>query len=283
MRLINAMTLEIKEFVSEIPPYAILSHRWGEEEVSYQDFNNASLRSQRAGFEKIRLTCTQALQDGIEYAWVDTCCIDKTSSAELGEAINSMFKWYQWSKMCYAYLDDVDGDTILAARTGVAPGTSVWHASIAGSRWFTRGWTLQELIAPKDVQFYSRSWVWIGSKLSLITELHEVTGVGEDILCGAPLNTVSVAERMRWAADRVTTREEDTAYSLMGIFEVNMPMLYGEGSKAFLRLQEEIIKEWDDHSLFAWTASTESERQAPLRGILAQTPREFAHSHNIVP
>jgi hypothetical protein len=283
MRLIHAGTLEMKEFVSEIPHYAILSHTWREEEVSYKDFQDVGNRSGNATFEKIRLTCNQALQDGLEYVWVDTCCIDKTSSSELSEAINSMFKWYQRSKKCYAYLEDVDGDKILTARNGIEAGVSVWHPDVAKSRWFTRGWTLQELIAPSDVQFYSGSWVWIGSKRLLMPELHDLTEIDESILSGAPLSSVSVGERMRWAAYRETTREEDIAYCLMGIFDVNMPMLYGEGSKAFIRLQEEIIKECDDHSLFAWQASLQSEIDAPIRGVLAQTPREFAGCRDVVP
>ncbi|KAH6689882.1 heterokaryon incompatibility protein-domain-containing protein, partial [Plectosphaerella plurivora] len=237
MRLIDVKTLEFKDCIGTPDPYAILSHTWGEDEVSFRDFGDEQKRTTQRGFQKIKFASQQALDDGISYVWVDTCCINKESSAELSEAINSMFKWYERAKVCYAYLEDV----------------SDLAASLSSSRWFTRGWTLQELIAPRSIQFFGTGWKILGSKESLLRLLVEITNIDITILAGtSKLSQVSVAERMRWASHRQTTREEDTAYCLMGIFDVNMAMLYGEGPKAFIRLQEEIMKETDDQTLFAW-------------------------------
>ena len=193
--------------------------------------------------KKIQFSCAQAAKDGYGYIWVDTCCIDKSSSAELSEAINSMYKWYQNAEKCYAYLADVP------------TGADLWpkQSSFRRSRWFTRGWTLQELIAPSNLIFYSAEWLYLGTRYVLSSLLTEITGVDYTILAGARgIENASIAKKMSWASNRVTTRVEDIAYCLMGLFAVNMPMLYGEGDRAFIRLQEEIIKNSDDQSLFAW-------------------------------
>ncbi|WQF90267.1 Putative heterokaryon incompatibility [Colletotrichum destructivum] len=276
MRLLNCSTLKIEEFFgSSIPKsYVVLSHRWEDDEVTYQDvIHNAKTLAQKRGWAKIRETCRIALERGHNYAWVDTCCIDKTSSAELSEAINSMFKWYANAAVCYVFLSDV--------------GT---NQAFAESVWFTRGWTLQELIAPRELLFFDRDWDLIGTGAQLCDVIHRRTGISEKILLhgsapgpsiGALLSSIPVAVRMSWAATRVTTREEDSAYSLLGIFGVNMPMLYGEGSGAFMRLQEEIIKETNDLTLFAWMASPGDSGAQGLpeyRGILASSPREFKNS-----
>ncbi|OBR08152.1 HET domain-containing protein [Colletotrichum higginsianum IMI 349063] len=276
MKLLNCSTLKIEEFFgSSIPKsYVVLSHRWEADEVTYQDvINNAKTLAQKRGWAKIRETCRIALERGHNYAWVDTCCIDKTSSAELSEAINSMFKWYANAAVCYVFLSDV--------------GT---NQAFAESLWFTRGWTLQELVAPRELLFFDRDWDLIGTGAQLCDVIHRRTGISEKILLhgsapgpsiGALLSSIPVAVRMSWAATRVTTREEDSAYSLLGIFGVNMPMLYGEGRGAFMRLQEEIIKETNDLTLFAWIASPgDSGAQDPpeYRGILASSPREFRNA-----
>ncbi|KAH7311606.1 heterokaryon incompatibility protein-domain-containing protein [Stachybotrys elegans] len=273
MRLIKTDTLELEEFSGQPPPYAILSHTWGEEEVSLQQFQDPASRTTRAGFEKITMTCKQAQKDGLDYAWVDTCCIDKSSSAELSEAINSMFTWYRESERCYAYLPDVPEDD------------DPWSAesTLPKSSWFTRGWTLQELIAPRNIVFYGEGWHRIGDKKDLQDQLERITKIDKHILQGGPLSKVSVAKRMSWAAHRKTRRKEDIAYCLMGIFNVNMPMLYGEGSKAFIRLQEEILKDSEDQTLFAWRATPDSAKAVPFRGILASSPDEFANCGDIVP
>lgn len=280
MRLINTETLQLTEFPARPPPYAILSHTWLHDEVSFQDFLDEGRRETRDGFRKIRLTCRQAQRDGLAWAWVDTCCIDKSSSAELSEAINSMFKWYRAARVCYTYMADVPP---AAVATDQQPQSTRQAAEetisrLRQSRWFRRGWTLQELIAPERVVFYDAEWGEIGDKSSLSDEINEVTDIDVHILHGGELGEVSVARRMSWAAGRETTREEDQAYSLMGIFDVNMPMLYGEGPKAFIRLQEEIYRETEDHSIFAWVADGTSAKWAPFRGVFASSPAEFVDS-----
>jgi hypothetical protein len=266
MRLLDTSSLELKEFWdNEIPLYAILSHTWETEEVSFQDMQSGRATS-KAGYAKISSSCKQATLDGLKYIWIDTCCIDKSSSAELTEAINSMYRWYQNAQACYAYLSDV-----LVSETGSSGFTT--------SRWFTRGWTLQELIAPSHLTFHSKEWISIGTKAELKTEISEITGIDVKILEGQDPQSASVAARMFWASRRVTTRVEDIAYCLMGLFGVNMPLLYGEGENAFIRLQEEIMKISDDHSLFAWTDTG----SPPFRGLLAKSPTNFLNARNIVP
>ncbi len=208
----------------------------------------------------------QALLDGYDYLWADTVCIDKSSSAELSEAINSMFKWYRQANVAYGYLCDLED-----AR-GEASG-------LEDCRWFSRGWTLQEMIAARNLRFYDRNWVFQGDKTSLIERLSRITRVDERALRGGNLRFFSVARKMSWASCRETSREEDMAYCLLGIFDINMPLLYGEGSKAFIRLQEEIIKQFDDESLFAWQSSDVSETS----GLLAPSPAVFASSADIAP
>ncbi|KAJ5765855.1 hypothetical protein N7520_005414 [Penicillium odoratum] len=248
MRLIRSATIRLEEFMDhEIPKYAILSHTWGADEVTFQDMKwleaNEENNLSQKGYDKIQHSCQRALQDGIEYAWVDTCCIDKTSSAELSEAINSMMKWYEHAEICYAYLSDVP------------------QRPFEDSRWFTRGWTLQELLAPARLVFLAHDWSDLSSREKVCNHLSEITGISVSFLEQRPdnvslrtrLNSASIAERMNWASKRETSRQEDRAYSLLGLFGINMPLLYGEGMGAFLRLQEEIIKRSDDQSLFAWT------------------------------
>jgi hypothetical protein len=272
MRLLNSHTLELHEYWGRnIPRYAILSHTWGDEEVSFQDVKEGSMKA-KAGYKKIEYACMQAKMDDYGYCWVDTCCIDKTSSAELSEAINSMYNWYKNATVCYAFLPDVAASS---AGNDIAPD------GFAESRWFTRGWTLQELIAPSTVIFYGMSWAKLGTKSTLRDEVSAITGIDARILDGHDPGTTSIARRMFWASNRQTTREEDMAYCLMGIFDINMPLLYGEGEKAFIRLQEEIMKASDDHSLFAWISSPD-ERYV-YRGLLAKSPAEFKDSRDIVP
>jgi len=288
MRLLRAIDMTFHEFEgSSIPPYAILSHRWEGEEVSYQEMSDRATATERRfrfmrnqelkirtaaterkpGFKKIQLCCEQALEDMIEFVWVDTCCIDKSSSAELSEAINSMFAWYQKSVVCYAYLVDVQtwstyrtedangawagtiagSQYVLDARSDGTRGNNASFsqslepiARVMGSTWWTRGWTLQELIAPSEIIFYvngAPGWSKIGDKCTLLDLVAQRTGIEKYILLGGDVMKCSVAQRMSWASERETTRTEDLAYCLLGLFGVNMPLLYGEGSKAFLRLQ----------------------------------------------
>ncbi|KUJ11357.1 HET-domain-containing protein [Mollisia scopiformis] len=236
MRLINTTTLQLEEYFDrKIPPYAILSHRWEEEEVTFQDM----IAEGAANSFKITGCCQRAREDGLKYAWIDTCCIDKSSSAELSEAINSMFKWYKNAEVCYAYLSDV--------LINGFDSTSL-SSMFRRSRWFTRGWTLQELLAPHTIIFFDITWTEIGTKLQLRPLIEQITGITHLL----NFNRASIAQKMSWAAERVTTRVEDQAYCLMGLFGVNMPPLYGEGDNAFRRLQLEILEVSDDESIFAW-------------------------------
>jgi hypothetical protein len=266
MRLINVRSRLMVEFFGDIPPYAILSHRWREGEVSFQDYHNQNQPRPEKGNGKIDALCLQARSDGHEWVWIDTCCIDKSSSAELSEAINSMFEWYQRSEICYAYLDDV---------------TSL-DEGLLDSEWFKRGWTLQELVAPRNLKFYcdgNEGWNCLGSRQSLRFKLSERTRVPYQLLDGhSHPSDYTVASRMSWAADRKTTRIEDMAYCLMGIFNINMPLLYGEGANAFVRLQEQIIANSNDHTIFAWKDPALYERKAFESGILAYSPKLFASS-----
>ncbi|EFE32544.1 uncharacterized protein ARB_00730 [Trichophyton benhamiae CBS 112371] len=267
MRLLNTRSLRVEEFFddSALPDYAILSHRWQDEEVSLQQLRDGQATAMR-GYKKLADSCSQARRDGFDYVWIDTCCIDKTSSAELSEALNSMYQWYQRANICYAYLFDVD-ETLVAEQS-----------SFYRSAWFTRGWTLQELLAPATVEFFNGTWQRLGSKLKLKDAICEVTGIHPGVLTGElELQSFSVAQRMSWAARRTTAKVEDRAYSLLGIFGINMPMLYGEGERAFLRLQEEIMKQSDDHSLFAWKSADPNHR-----GLFARSPEAFAESGHLV-
>ncbi|KAH8748371.1 heterokaryon incompatibility protein-domain-containing protein [Hyaloscypha finlandica] len=277
MRLINTSTLRFEQFLgTKKPPYAILSHTWGNQEVTYDETLNPSQETRRkAGFQKIESCCGIAREHGLSYVWVDTCCIDKRSSAELSEAINSMYRWYRDAEVCFAYIVDVDSVPIGGETYSSADQIQAFKKS----RWFSRGWTLQELIAPRKRAFFSNDWSLIHfsidktEKDSLDELLASITGVSPDVFQHRePLSKLCVAERMSWASRRETTREEDMAYCLMGILNVNMPILYGEGSrKAFRRLQEEIMKNSFDYSLFAWPS-----RYAES-GLLAQSPTDFAN------
>ncbi|KAL7934994.1 ankyrin repeat-containing domain protein [Trichoderma chlorosporum] len=257
---LDAGGFELKEFGQEnVPPYAILSHTWAEEEVSFQDMTLGRFANKK-GYDKIRGCCSLARANGYNYAWIDTCCIDKTSSAELSEAINSMYQWYAEADICYGFLADVPS-----------------KVAFSESRWFTRGWTLQELIAPETMIFLDEAWKELGTRESLKQEIFKRTGIPISVLSGSSLESVSIAQKMSWAASRQTTRSEDRAYCLMGIFGINMPLLYGEGNRAFMRLQKEIMKVTDDDSIFAWKSDSQSHGS-----LLATSPDAFEQSGNIV-
>ncbi|KAI5986984.1 heterokaryon incompatibility protein-domain-containing protein [Pisolithus orientalis] len=246
----------LKELDDKGTRYAILSHRWGAE-VSYEEMTGLMKMEkgereevrQRTGYRKIIKSCEQARMDGHEWLWIDTCCIDKRSSSELSEAINSMYRWYQNAQVCYAYLNDVDE---LPRSTGPYD-FPMFICGLNGPEWFTWGWTLQELIAPRELEFFNKDWAPLGNKRQLAAVLEDITGVPHEVLRdGLGAKPLSVAQIMSWAAHRKTERAEDRAYSLMGLFGVNMPMLHGEGEKAFQRLQLEIIRTSSDQSIFAW-------------------------------
>ncbi|KAK3319270.1 heterokaryon incompatibility protein-domain-containing protein [Apodospora peruviana] len=282
MRLLNVQTLQLELFADPVQvPYAILSHTWGDSEISFQDISqltdNLPLR-ETAAFAKIQNACNMTISHGLEYIWIDTCCIDKSSSAELSEAINSMFQWYKSAIVCFVFLFDLP-----AVGEGEDESIAL-HRNFEHCRWWERGWTLQELIAPANVLFFDVAWTLRGSKLELGQQIREITGI-DILILDEPdlLYTVPTAKRMSWAANRKTTRVEDIAYCLLGIFDVNMPMIYGEGQKAFVRLQEEILKRTTDLSIFAWQARQEVAEKVPkYRGLLATSPDEFSICRNII-
>ncbi|KAH8710032.1 heterokaryon incompatibility protein-domain-containing protein [Phaeosphaeriaceae sp. PMI808] len=200
----------IERPVNNIPHYAILSHTWGQGEVTFEDIQGRTGQD-KAGYDKIHFCAKQATKDGLRYFWVDTYCIDKTSSAELTEALNSMFNWYKSATRYYVYLSN-----------------------------FTRGWTLQELLTPLSIEFFSCEGERLGDKRSLELQIREITGIATPALQGKAPSEFSVDERMKWASNRNTTRIEDKAYYLLGIFGIFMSPIYSEGANAFTRLQREI-------------------------------------------
>ncbi|KAH6722651.1 heterokaryon incompatibility protein-domain-containing protein [Leptodontidium sp. MPI-SDFR-AT-0119] len=236
----------VQTFISAaVPDYAILSHRWGGEELTLKDLVDDPVSDPRSkarnlsGFSKVQGACNQATNDGYNWIWIDSCCIDRSSSSELQEAINSMWNYYAQSNICYVYMVDV-------------PDRSAGQDHrFNQSEWFTRGWTLQELIAPNYVEFYAADWSPLCTKLERYKDIAEITNIDPDILVrNQHVDAFSAAERLSWAAHRMVTREEDVAYSLLGLFQVNMPMLYGEGrERAFVRLQEAIYNSTHDHTL----------------------------------
>lgn len=219
-----------------IPPYAILSHTWGsdDEEVTFADVTNGTGKH-KAGYKKILFCGEQSQKDGLQYFWIDTCCINKANWTELAEAITSMFRWYRNATKCYVYLSDVS--TRKRAHDQSVP---KWESDFRSSRWFTRGWTLQELLAPKVVEFFSGEGDYLGDKTTLEHKIHETTGIPHAALRGAPLSDFSTDERMRWASKRATKKKEDRAYCLLGIFNVFIPLIYGEEDNAFNRLKDAI-------------------------------------------
>ncbi|KAH9822827.1 het domain protein [Teratosphaeria destructans] len=298
--------------------YAVLSHTWGDEEISFSEIHNIEAAKTKRGFKKVELTCRQANADGLEHAWIDTCCIDKTSSAELSEAINSMFDWYKRSAVCYVYLSDfslsgrklaswgkyiadsaelheetwakdnpvlethhirkvydmdvmesrseyfrLDADLEVEGNSGSSslnesPSVKDLVSRLGESRWFYRCWTLQELIAPNHVAFFDESWTFFGERSMLANVFAAFMVVPRAVLVRSAsslrraLDTFNIAAKFSWAYNRHSTRVEDAAYSLLGLFDVNMPLLYGEGSKALVRLQEAIMRSNCDDSILLW-------------------------------
>ena len=283
MRLIDVRTLNFVDVNDETEEeYAILSHRWEREEISFQVYQKLIERAQakgfkelsgcnkvlkeassKQGFRKIRSFCQQADKDGHRFVWIDTCCINKDSSAELSEAINSMYRWYNASRICYVYLSDVEA---------VGKDSREQDETVKASQWFTRGWTLQEMLAPPSLVFLDKELNFLGTKGELLPLLSETTGISSRVFVGeCSITECSIAQRMSWASSRATTRKEDMAYCLLGLFDVNMPLLYGEGAeKAFLRLQVEILKKSDDHTIFAWHMDSSTS------GLLASSPKAFS-------
>ncbi|KAH9915017.1 heterokaryon incompatibility protein-domain-containing protein [Epithele typhae] len=296
MRLLATDTGFMSEFADPTEvKYAILSHVWArktaendkpyEPELTYDDY--IRLRTEHGDGSddlfldklplKVRRSCEVAKHHGISFIWIDTCCINKSNSSELSEAINSMYRWYSLAQVCYAYLYDVDH-----AKT-----------KFHDSEWFKRGWTLQELIAPPEVLFFDSDWQMIGSRYDLSDEIRAITNIDRAVLRKErQISDVCVAQRMSWAASRKTTREEDMAYCLIGIFDVHLPPLYGERDYAFIRLQEAILAKIPDQSILAWGSNQYDEGLTldrpsscalpPNSFLLAGSPKDFANCHETV-
>jgi hypothetical protein len=259
MRLLDTEACRTTQFLGEVPPYAILSHTWSQEypEVTLRDLDRED-RAELKGWVKIQRACNLAAENGWKWIWIDTCCIDKTDSSELSEAINSMFRWYEEAQICYAYLEDVPAST---SATDISnddqpfnhyflPSGFPWKWYVRSSRWFTRGWTLQELLAPAFLVLVDGGWTIIGSREAWTDEICKATALEPKHLLN--FRDCSLATKMSWAVNRRTTREEDRAYSLLGLLGVHMPLIYGEGKKAFVRLQHELMRNYNDESLLAW-------------------------------
>ncbi|TFK87719.1 HET-domain-containing protein [Polyporus arcularius HHB13444] len=273
---------------AQIARFAILSHVWNETEQTFQETQDLRVNCQRKcrGYPfsrtrvnprdlssvKVRESCKLAERHGYKWIWNDTCCIDKTSSSELSESINSMFSYYSHADVCYGYLGDVTRDTDCPL-----------DAKFRQSRWFTRGWTLQELLAPDRVIFLSSAWTFMGTKATHARLVSEITKIPEVVLLlEEEIWDMSVARRMSWASQRKTTRAEDDAYCLMGIFDINMPPLYGEGKKAFGRLQEEIMKRSTDSTLFAWSHLTFLPSDADEMSLLSPSTLLFSRAGDLL-
>ncbi|CAK7212406.1 hypothetical protein SCUCBS95973_001452 [Sporothrix curviconia] len=304
MRLLHTTSHKFKEFpdATTVPPYAILSHTWEDkQEVTLQDMASLYLTDKR-GFAKITATCALARQRGLEWAWIDTCCIDKTNNTELTESINSMFRWYQNAAVCFVHLVDLDARPP-SPGPGAGPTADDVYGRMRGCAWFRRGWTLQELLAPATVELYDGRWLPIGSKTDLAPLLADITRIPVPAILGeAPLTSYAAAQIMAWASPRMTTKVEDEAYCLLGLFDVYMPLIYGEGKRAFQRLQEEILKRTTDLTLFAWVSADEaaamdletaqslqrsaspslsSVRRTAYMPLLASSPAEFEHCRGL--
>lgn len=287
MRLLHTDSLALEEFSDgQVPDHAILSHRWTSYEVSYADFPDYRSHRWSSKYDKVKAFCSFAKHHGFEWVWIDTCCIDKKSSAELSEAINSMYEWYKSANMCYVYLADV---IIKLDRHGDCDEKTL-RADFRGSEWFRRGWTLQELLAPNRLIFLDSEWKIIGCNRAaslpnhqsilqhgvLLQDISQATGISKSNLIEDP-EAQCFARKMSWLSNRKTTRVEDMAYCMLGLCGVNMPLLYGEGRKAFARLQSEFIKISDDESIFAWFTTS----SWTATGILATSPKAFVNSAQI--
>jgi hypothetical protein len=331
IRLLHINTRGFTSFpdLRSVPEYAILSHRWihtqrnGQHvalDISYTEFLAGS--GDQRGYEKIDKACEAVLyfahEQGrtLEWIWIDSCCIDKSNNEEHTEAINSMYQWYARSYVCITYLGDVDT-----------------FDEASSSEWFRRGWTLQELIAPERVLFYNKRWQGCGSKndyspglhdqtqypfLNRSKELADITNIDIALLrlqdrkaIKTKLDSIPACQKMSWASDRNTTKDEDMAYCMIGIFDIShMYLKRGEGRRAFIRLQEEVIKQSNDLTLFAWKLSDDNDacmednclgleelsqnapKNAPffdsnpasgLHGIFACGPSHFRHASQIEP
>ncbi|KAI1750281.1 HET-domain-containing protein [Xylaria castorea] len=303
MHLLDTTTYELR---SDLQPtfrqegYAVLSHRWVGQEITFDQlkeeikglrFSTASARTPQV--DKIRGAAETARNLDIKWIWIDSCCINRANAVEQTESINSMFKWYRDAKVCITYLSDVQKDESHSDSSDPQRLDSVERDG--PSIWFSRGWTLQELLAPQDMRFYDKDWNFIGTKMTLARLLEGITGIDKRYLTGEKhFGTACIATKMSWMAGRTTTRVEDIAYSMLGIFNTNMTTQYGEGMRSFMRLQQTLLLTSRDESLFAWKMpdrNTESKFmhgtdqdivwEADEWGLLAPSPDWFKDSMHI--
>ena len=288
MRLLNTGTLELHDHRgTALPEYAILSHRWCRDgEITFQDFDTAKLLDETIAspqLQKIRGACREAHRQEIKWIWIDSCCIDKSNSEELARSIRSMFQWYRRAEVCYTVLQDVD--------MGAFDGNMLCDVHGKASEWFSRGWTLQELLAPRKMIFFDANWNAIGDRNDLALSIEAITRIQSSYLRGeSDFRTASISTRMSWLADRRTQEPEDMAYSMFGILDVSLVPMYGEGHGAWMRLQRELVDTRPDESLFAWTAppstlpshSHSHSWAADEWGLLAPSPDCFRDSHDVI-
>ncbi|KAF5535575.1 beta transducin [Fusarium napiforme] len=296
MRLLHTKSFELFEDSDvpvPFPSYAILSHTWisPKDEITYRDMKTRTgdIKNgvyKQKGWSKLKDYCHRASKDGWEWAWMDTCCIDKTNPADTQEAINAMFRWYQNAGVCYAHLSDVNFSTtsqILSLTENTSPDPSMNSLRTAakneftGAKWFTRGWTLQELLAPHYLIFVDREWRHMGTRESWALEIEKASNIEARHLNAfnpTDFASCSTAMRFSWASGRETTVEEDESYSLLGLFGISLPLIYGEGGRqAFNRLQRQLIHVYHDDSVFAWKSSQSDPK--PGVGILARSVKDF--------
>jgi hypothetical protein len=293
MRLINTSSYKLQDFPSshERPAYAILSHTWrGSGEATYHDLqtlNRWSMRSMSSAdggtYHKVYNACRVAKADGLRWLWIDSCCIDHSSSAEVQEAINEMWSWYAGAEVCYGHLEDLSNSLVQWTKAE----ERALYRQLSKCRWFARSWTLPELLAPRAFKFYDGRWTFLGTRDALARTLAKITGIDMLVLIRRRrISTFSIATRMSWASKRQARRIEDRTYSLLGIFDVYMPICYGEGARAFRRLQEELIRNNLDQSIFVWAASRtgaggEAGETDPT-ALLASSPSHFAEANGVV-
>jgi hypothetical protein len=245
----------IEEVVTTYFQYATLSHRWGGKEPLLQDIQGKSVYDSEldpvGGITKLRSFCKTAHDAGYNWAWSDTCCIDRSNNVELQESVNSMFVWYHHSALTIVYLSDVPPSSVSGA--------------LARSAWNTRGWTVQEFIAPKVILFYQNNWTLYlddhtpnhKESAAIMQELKNATGIDPAAVADFRPSMNGAREKLHWASTRVTTHQEDIVYSLFGIFGVRLPVDYGEKqSKALGRLLQEIVTQSGDITSLDWVGKS---------------------------
>ena len=269
----------VQETVSEYFQYAILSHCWGSDEPLLRGVQGQVIYDMEPtdGILKLQSFCTAAFERHYMWAWSDTCCIDKESSAELQESIGSMFEWYRRSGLTIVYLADISDD-----------------GALSSSGWFKRGWILQELLAPRFMLIFTQEWLLYGGRVSsnhkedplILTELEGATKIPQRYLTHFHPGTDDARSRLEWASARLTTRAEDMAYSLFGVFNLHLPVMYGEPKESCLgRLLAEIISQSGDISILDWVGEASPFHSCfPAHISAYQTaPRLSSHANQIQP